>query len=84
LQEKALHLLRHREYERYNDFKPRPANVRVVATTSVDLDHLACRCGFRAELLEALETIKVDLPPLRQRSEDIGLLAARLPRPLRP
>ena len=77
LQEKVLHLLRHREYERYNDFKPWPANVRVIATTSVDLDHLACRCGFRPKLLEALEMIKIDLPPLRQRSEDIPLLAAR-------
>jgi NtrC-family two-component system response regulator AlgB len=77
LQEKVLHLLRHREYERYNEFKPRPANVRVIATTGIDLENLAQRGQFRPELLAALETIKIDLPPLRQRPEDVPLLANR-------
>jgi two-component system, NtrC family, response regulator AlgB len=77
LQPKLLRLLRDREYERHNDFKMRQTNVRVVATTSIDLDNAVRRGRLRADLLLALEVIRIDLPPLRQRAEDIRLLANR-------
>jgi NtrC-family two-component system response regulator AlgB len=77
LQPKLLRLLRDREYERFNDFKMRQTNVRVVATTSIDLENAAQRGRFRQDLLLALDVIKIDLPPLRQRVEDIRLLATR-------
>jgi NtrC-family two-component system response regulator AlgB len=77
LQPKLLQLLRDREYERFNDFKTRHTNVRVVATTSIDLDNAVRRGRFRQDLLLALDVIKIDLPPLRQRLEDIRLLATR-------
>jgi len=77
LQPKLLRLLRDREYERHNDFKMRQTNVRVVATTSADLEHAVRRGRLRADLLLALDVIKIDLPPLRQRIEDIRLLASR-------
>jgi NtrC-family two-component system response regulator AlgB len=75
LQVKLLRLLREREYERQEDFRPRPANVRVIATTAVDLESLAQRGQFRDDLLAALQTIRIDLPPLRHRPEDLELLA---------
>jgi NtrC-family two-component system response regulator AlgB len=77
LQVKLLRLMREREYERHDDFRPRPANVRVIATTHVDLESLAQRGRFRADLLSALETVRIDLPPLRHRAEDIPALAER-------
>ena len=77
LQVKLLRLIREREYERHDDFRPRPANIRVIATTHVDLESLAQSNRFRADLLSALETERIDLPPLRHRAEDIPALAER-------
>jgi two-component system, NtrC family, response regulator AlgB len=77
IQVKVLRLMREREYERHDDFRPRPANVRIIATTHVDLESLARRGKFRADLLSALETVRIDLPPLRHRTEDIAPLAER-------
>lgn len=77
LQPKLVRLLRDHEYERHDDFKVRQANVRVIATTSVDLQALVNKGRFRPELLLALDVVKIDIPPLRQRPEDVKLLANR-------
>jgi len=77
LQSKLLRLLRDREYERHDDFKAISANVRVLATTSTDLQSAVNRGRLRADLLLALEVVRIDVPPLRQRPEDVRLLAAR-------
>ena len=76
-QPKLLRLIKEKEYERVGDFHARKADVRFVATTAIDL-HEATRAGrFRPELLMALDVIRIDLPPLRRRVEDIKLLARR-------
>jgi two-component system, NtrC family, response regulator AlgB len=77
LQPKLLRLLRDKEYERFSDFKTRSANVRVIATTSVDLQHAVKHRRFLPELLLSLEVVHIDIPPLRQRPEDIHMLAMR-------
>jgi NtrC-family two-component system response regulator AlgB len=77
LQPKLLRLLRDREYERHDDFKVLPADVRVLATTSSDLQGAVNRGRLRADLLLALEVVRIDVPPLRQRPEDVRLLASR-------
>jgi NtrC-family two-component system response regulator AlgB len=77
LQPKLLRLLSDREYERVNDFHPRPADVRVVATTSTDLREAVTRGQFRPDLHLALDVVRIELPPLRERAEDIRLLAGR-------
>jgi NtrC-family two-component system response regulator AlgB len=77
LQPKLLRLLRDKEYERFNDFKTRPANVRIIATTSVDLQNAVKHRRFMGELLLALEVVHIDIPPLRQRPEDVQMLAMR-------
>lgn len=77
IQPKLLRLLRDKEYERFNDFKTRSANVRIVATTSVDLQHLVKHRRFMGELLLALEVVHIDIPPLRQRPQDLQMLAMR-------
>jgi NtrC-family two-component system response regulator AlgB len=77
LQPKVLRLLRDKEYERFNDFKTRPANVRVVATTSVDLQNAVKNRRFMPDLLLALDVVHIDIPPLRQRPEDVQMLGMR-------
>lgn len=77
LQPKLLRFLHDREYERVDDLTCRRADVRVIATTSVDL-HEAVRTGtFRADLLLAVDVVTIEIPPLRERPDDIALLAER-------
>jgi NtrC-family two-component system response regulator AlgB len=77
LQPRLLRLLKEKEYERPDDFRVRAANVRVIAATSSDLNAAVARGAFRADLLLALNVIQIDVPPLRQRRDDIQLLAQR-------
>jgi NtrC-family two-component system response regulator AlgB len=76
-QPKLLRLMKEKEYERVGDFRARKADVRFIATTAIDLHDAARQGRFRPELLMALDVIRIDLPPLRRRVEDIKLLARR-------
>ncbi len=77
LQPRLVRLIREREYERRDEFAVRKSDVRVVATTSEDLDRAAARDRIRNDLLLAVNIVQIELPPLRQRLEDIRLLAER-------
>jgi NtrC-family two-component system response regulator AlgB len=77
LQPKLLRFLQDREYERVGEARTRRADVRVMAATHVDLES-AVRAGkFREDLLYRIKVIQLDLPPLRDRLEDIQMLAER-------
>jgi len=75
IQPRLVRLLRDKEYERHDDFVARQSDVRVIATTSEDLDRAAARDRLRSDLLLAVNIVQIELPPLRQRLEDIRLLA---------
>src|SRR5262249_57076816 len=75
LQPKLLQLLTSHEYERAGECRARPANVRVIATSSADLDDAARRGRLRPELLLALDVVRIALPPLRRPPDGIRLLA---------
>jgi NtrC-family two-component system response regulator AlgB len=78
LQPKLLRFVQDREYERVGDTVTRRANARVITATNVELE-LAVRDGrFREDLLYRINVIQIDLPPLRERAEDIVPLAERL------
>jgi two-component system, NtrC family, response regulator AlgB len=77
LQPKLVRLVRDGEYERVDDLTCRKADVRVVATTSVDLHEAAQRGRFRQDLLLALDVVTIEIPPLRERPDDVRLLAER-------
>lgn len=76
VQEKLLRVIEYGEYERVGGEDVRTADVRIVAAANVDLRARAASGKFRADLLDRLAFDVVIAPPLRQRREDIPLLAA--------
>jgi NtrC-family two-component system response regulator AlgB len=77
LQPKLLRFLQDREYERVGEARTRRADVRVMAATHVDLESAVRTGKFREDLLYRIKVIQLDLPPLRDRLEDIQMLAER-------
>jgi NtrC-family two-component system response regulator AlgB len=76
-QPKLLRLIQERQYERPGDFAARSADVRIIATTTADLDALIARGAFYPDLLHTLSGVRIDLPPLRRRPDDVAMLADR-------
>jgi two-component system, NtrC family, response regulator AlgB len=77
LQEKLVRLLNHKEYERMDEVRPRSANVRLIAASSEDLSQRVALGTFRSDLLMALNVVEIEIPPLRQRPDDLPMLAER-------
>jgi psp operon transcriptional activator len=75
VQEKILRVTEYGEIERLGGNKPLSVDVRIVAATNVDLPQLAAAGKFREDLLDRLAFDVVTLPPLRERVEDIPILA---------
>jgi DNA-binding NtrC family response regulator len=75
LQPKLLRALQEREFERLGEGHPIRVNIRVVATTNVSLAAMVERGQFRADLYYRLNVIPLSLPPLRERCDDIPVLA---------
>jgi transcriptional regulator with GAF, ATPase, and Fis domain len=75
LQAKLLRFLQDGDYYRIGSQKPLHADVRIVTATNRDLVKEVAAGRFREDLLFRINTITVELPPLRERAEDIPLLA---------
>jgi transcriptional regulator with GAF, ATPase, and Fis domain len=95
VQVKLLRVLQNRVIERVGSTRAVPVNVRLVTGSKKDLRQLAAEGKFREDLYYRLNVIPIILPPLRERREDIPLLAAHFlrrfserrdqpPRPLSP
>ncbi len=75
MQGKLLRALQEGEVERIGGSRPIRFDVRLVAATNRDLEALVKDGGFRSDLLYRLDVISIELPPLRERGEDIPRLA---------
>jgi len=80
LQAKLLRALQEREIEKVGTSRPQKINTRVIAATNVDLLKLVKDGGFREDLYYRLNVVRVMLPPLRARPEDVPMLAHRFAR----
>jgi transcriptional regulator with GAF, ATPase, and Fis domain len=76
VQAKLLRVLETGEFERLGDPRTRRAEVRIIAATNTDLRAAVAEHRFREDLFFRLNVVPIYLPPLRERMEDIPLLAA--------
>ena len=75
MQVKLLRVLQERRFERVGGNQSIEINVRVIAATNRSLEAMVKEGKFREDLYYRLNVVKIDLPPLRKRPEDIPLLA---------
>ena len=75
-QAKLLRLLENRTFRRVGGLSELNSDVRVVAATNADLEHRVSENLFRADLYFRLNVVRIQIPPLRERSDDVPLLAA--------
>jgi NtrC-family two-component system response regulator AlgB len=75
IQPKLLRMLQERQYERVGENKVRTTNTRIVAATNKDLKECVRKGMFREDLYYRLDVISVEIPPLRERVEDLESMA---------
>ena len=78
LQVKILRVLQDRKITRLGGTTPMPINARIVAATNKNLEDMVQKGTFREDLFYRLNVVRIVIPPLRERSEDIPLLAASI------
>ena len=74
-QAKLLRVLQEKEFERVGGTRTISVNVRVIAATNRDLEQAVSEGTFRADLFYRMNVFPIDVPPLRERKEDIDLIA---------
>ena len=75
LQVKLLRVLQEREFERVGGTKPIKLDIRVITATNRNLEEAVSQGSFRQDLYYRLNVVSLEMPPLRNRQEDIPLLA---------
>jgi Nif-specific regulatory protein len=75
LQVKLLRVLQEREFERVGGTRPVKVDIRLITATNKNLEESIANGGFRQDLYYRLNVVNLEMPPLRERPEDIPLLA---------
>lgn len=75
LQVKLLRVLQHKEFERVGENRTIKVDVRIIAATNQDLEKAVEEKKFREDLYYRINVISINIPPLRERKEDLPLLA---------
>lgn len=76
LQSKLLRAIQYGEIERVGGIRPIPVNIRLICSTNRNLKQMVEEKTFRADLYYRINTMEITVPPLRERPEDIPILAA--------
>jgi DNA-binding NtrC family response regulator len=76
-QAKLLRVIERREFERLGGRRTVRVDARLLALTNVDLDDAVRRRAFREDLFYRLNVVRINVPPLRERGEDVGPLAEK-------
>ena len=79
-QSKLLRILQEQEFERVGGSQTHKVDVRVIAATNRDLEQEVRRGAFRADLFYRLNVFPIEVPPLRERKDDVPLLAGHFVR----
>ncbi|MHC4704055.1 MAG: sigma-54 interaction domain-containing protein, partial [Planctomycetota bacterium] len=74
VQAKLLRFLQDKEYRPLGGPGHHKADVRIIAATNTDLQHLVAQCAYRKDLFFRLNVVSLHMPPLRERREDIPIL----------
>ncbi len=74
MQVKLLRVLQERVYERVGSCVPQRCDVRIIAATHCDLEQAIVKGTFREDLFYRLNVVPIDMPPLRERGEDLSAL----------
>jgi DNA-binding NtrC family response regulator len=80
MQVKLLRVLQERQFERIGGKEQLSVDIRVIAATNRDLEKMVSDGTFRADLFYRLNIVNLELPPLRERADDIPMLAAHFAR----
>jgi DNA-binding NtrC family response regulator len=75
LQAKLLRVLQTGEFQRVGSTQPRTADVRLISATNLDLHQEVAEGRFRGDLLYRINTVEIHVPPLRERRDDVPVLA---------
>jgi DNA-binding NtrC family response regulator len=75
MQAKLLTVLERREVTRVGANKPKSIDIRLISATNMPLKQMAAEDRFRQDLIYRINTVEIEIPPLRERPEDIPLLA---------
>lgn len=75
LQSKLLYVIQTKTVVRLGESQPRPLNVRIITATNVDIHREVNEKHFREDLLYRVNTMEIELPPLRKRKNDLADLA---------
>ena len=82
IQIKLLRILETKQFERVGDYQPIKTDVRIITATNRDLEQLIAQGEFREDFFFRINVIPIHLPPLRDRADDIPLLAEHFVRQL--
>ena len=78
LQAKLLRVLQEKELIRVGGDRVIPVDVRIIASSNEDIHELVRQGRFRKDLFYRLNTLPLEIPPLRERGEDLFLIAAEI------